>query len=100
MRWSGTLNNYPLHLIKAHLIAAPVVELRRAGAGMVRHFGGFFKCPAVFQVCRNTGRPERVIADFRLDPRRYRAAADHLIGVCLGQGGYCELPGAPAYGAE
>jgi hypothetical protein len=35
------LNRNPLHLVEAHLVAPAIVELRRAGRGLVRHGGGF-----------------------------------------------------------
>jgi hypothetical protein len=37
------LNNDPLDLIEANLIAPAIVELRRTRRGMVRHGGGFFQ---------------------------------------------------------
>jgi hypothetical protein len=38
-----TSNQNPLHLIKAHLVAAAVVELRGARRRMVRHCRGLFQ---------------------------------------------------------
>jgi hypothetical protein len=61
-------------------------ELRRACRGMVRHGGGVFERPAVLQIGRDSGRPERVIADFGGDVGRRGAAADHGIGIGLRQG--------------
>jgi hypothetical protein len=56
-------NRNPLDFIKVHLIALAIVELRRAGRGVVRHGGGVFERAAVFQVRRDPGRTEGVIAD-------------------------------------
>jgi hypothetical protein len=63
---------------------------------MVRHHGGPFEGAAVLEIGRDPGRPERVIADFRLDARRRGAPSDYRIGVRLGQGGRRQLLGAAA----
>ena len=52
---------------------------------MVRHGGGLFERAAVLEIGRDPGRPERVVADLRLDVGRRRAAADHGVGIGLGQ---------------
>jgi hypothetical protein len=51
-----------------------------------RHLLNEFASPAITQVLSNPGRPERVIADPRLDPRYHCAPADHPIDVRLGEG--------------
>src|SRR5258708_4573202 len=69
----STLNRNPLHLVEAHVVAPAIVGLRGAGRGVVRHRGGVFQRAAVFQIRRDTGRPEGVIADLRLDAGLARA---------------------------
>src|ERR1700723_536051 len=79
-------NQYPLDLIEAHLIAATVVELRRTGAGVVRHGCGFLQRATVLEICRDAGSPETMVADLGLDAGRLSAPANHRMGVSLGQG--------------
>ena len=54
---------------------------------MVRHHGGLLERAAVFQVGGDSGRPEGVVPDLRLDAGRRGAPSDHGVGVRLGQGG-------------
>jgi hypothetical protein len=61
-------NRNPLHFVEAHLVAPAIVELRGAGRGVVRHGGRIFERAAVFQIGRDAGRPEGVIADWVLMP--------------------------------
>jgi hypothetical protein len=44
------------HLIERHLVAAPVIELRRPRAGVVGHGSGLFESTAILQICRDTSR--------------------------------------------
>jgi hypothetical protein len=93
-------NEYPLHLVEAHLVAAAVVKLRRARRGVVRHGSGLFERPAVLQIGGDAGRAEAVIPDFRRNTGGDRAPPDHGIGIGLGQGGQGELARASAYRAK
>src|ERR1017187_7372142 len=93
-------DQYPFDLIEAHLVAPPVIELRRPGAGMVGHGRGLLQRPAVLEIGRDAGRPETVVADLGLDPGRLGAPANHLVGVGLGQGTAGELARAAADGAK
>ncbi len=47
-----------------------IVELGHAGAGMVRHGGGFLQRAAVLQVGRDPRRPEAVVAQLGRDTDR------------------------------
>ena len=49
------------------LIGPPVIELRRAGGGMVRHLRGLFEFAAILQIGGDAGAPEGMIADGRLN---------------------------------
>ena len=89
-----------LHLIKRHFVAAAVVKLRRAGAGVVRHDGGFLQAAAVLEIGGDAGRPEAVVSGLGRDPGGGHAALDHRVGVRLGEGGRGELAGAAPNGAE
>ena len=53
----------PLHLVEAEFLAPPVVELRRARAGVVRHLRRLLQRAAVLQIRRDPGRAEAVIAN-------------------------------------
>ncbi len=89
------LNTDPLDLIEAHLIPPPVIELRRAAAGMVGHRPRFFQRTAVIEIGGNAGSPEGVIGRLGQDAdRRRHAAADHIIGVLLGRERVAELASA------
>jgi transposase len=90
----------PLHLIEAKFLAPPVIELRRAGAGVVRHLRRLLQRPAIFQVRRDAGRAETVVAEFGGNAGRRRAPADHRVGIRLGQGCARQQCGAAADGAE
>jgi len=64
---------YALHLVERHFLGAPIVKLRRAGAGMVRHLRGLLKRPAVLEIRGNARSPKRVIADLgRISAARAR----------------------------
>ena len=78
-------NQNALHLVQAHVVAPPVVELGCPRGGVVRHGGGLFERAAVLEIGRDARRPKRVIADFRPDIGRCRAAADHGVGIGLGK---------------
>src|ERR1700730_17331588 len=90
----------PLDLIEAPRVAAAIVELRRAGRGMVRHRRSLFEGAAVLEIGGDPGRPEAVIAELGFNPSRRRAPTDHRIGVRLRQHGARELAGASADRAE
>ena len=84
-------NEYPLHLVERDFLGAAVVKLRRARRGMVRHLRGAFERPAVFEVSRDAGRPERVVADARKDISGFGAPLDHRVGVRLWEGSAGQL---------
>ena len=86
----------PLDFIQRHVVRPPIIELGGTGAGVVRHCGRFFQRAAVLEVSGNPGRPKRVIADQGGDASGLRSAADHGVGVGLGQGRASELIGAAA----
>jgi len=93
-------NQYPLHLVERHFLGAAVVELRGAGAGVVRHLRGAFESAAVFEGRRNARRPKRMVAHARDDASGFRAPLNHRVGVRLGQGIARELAGRAAVGLE
>jgi hypothetical protein len=80
-------NHHALDLIEREFTAPPVIELRGARAGMVRHAGRLLERAAVFQVGGDPGRAEAVIADLCANAGRGGAPSDHEVGVGLGQGG-------------
>jgi hypothetical protein len=90
----------PFDLIEAQIVAPPVIELRRPGAGMIGHCGGFLQRAAVLEICCDAGRPETVVADLGLDHGRLDALANHLIGVGLRQRTANELARAATDGAK
>ena len=53
---------------------------------MIGHRSGLFQRAAVLEIGGDAGGAEGVVADLRLDPGGAGAAADHLIGIGLGQG--------------
>src|ERR1700691_474232 len=77
-------NEYPLHLVERHFLGAPIVELRRPRAGVVRPLRGLLKRPAVLEVGGDAGRPKRVVPDLGRDVGRFGAPLDHRVGVGLG----------------
>jgi hypothetical protein len=93
-------NEYSLHLVERHLLGPPVVKLRRARAGVVRHLRGFFERAAVLQISGDAGRAESMIADARGDTGGTGAPLDHRIGVRLGQGSAGQLAGRAAVSLE
>ena len=68
---SRPLAENALDLVQADLIIAAVVELGGAGRGAVGDHRGFLERAAVLQVSRDAGSPEGVVADFRLNARRW-----------------------------
>lgn len=48
---------------------------------MICHMGGSLQRPAIFQIGRDAGGPERVIADQRVDARGSCPPADHGKGA-------------------
>jgi hypothetical protein len=87
MRLSAPSNPDLLHLVEGHVVAAAVVELRRAGAGVVCHDSGFFQAAAVLQIGGDAGRPEAVVSGLGRNSGTGHAALDHRMGVRLGEGG-------------
>ena len=55
---STNSNEYPIDLIERHFLRPPVVKLRRASRGMVRHLRGAFECPAVLEASRDSPSPD------------------------------------------
>jgi hypothetical protein len=47
---NADLNEYPLHLVEGDFLRSPIIELRRACRGMVRHLRGALQRAAVFQI--------------------------------------------------
>jgi len=90
----------PLYLIKADFLVPAVVELRRTRAGVVGHPRRLLQRAAVFQIRRDAGRPETVIAELGGDAGRRRPPPDHRVGVGLGQGRSRQQPSATADGAK
>ena len=60
-------DHHALNLIKAHLVAPPVVELGGTRAGVIGHRGRRLKRPAVLEVGRDARRTEAVVADLGHD---------------------------------
>ncbi len=85
-----------LHLIKRHFVMAAVVELRRTGAGVVRHHSGFLQAAAILEIDRDAGRSESVVSGLCCNPCGDHAALDHR----MGEGGSRELVGSAHNGAE
>ena len=52
------LKDYPLDLIKRHVVRSAIIELRRARAGVVRHQSRIFKRSAELPKHRDPRRPE------------------------------------------
>jgi hypothetical protein len=63
---------------------------------VVRHDGGSFERAAVLEICRDACRPERVVANLRLNVGGRSAAADHGVGIGLGQRRPCQSISPPA----
>src|ERR1700677_3760026 len=82
---SSDSNPDPLHLIEAEFLAPAIIQLRRARAGMVRHLRRLFQRAAVFQIGRDSGCPETVVAQPGRNAGRRRTSADNGIRVPLGQ---------------
>jgi hypothetical protein len=59
-----------------------------------------FQLAAVLHIGGDTGRPESMITDARLDAGRFRATADDAVGVLLEEGIGCKLAGLAACAAE
>jgi hypothetical protein len=97
---SSFVHTLPLDLVEADFLVPVVVDLRRARAGMVRHLRRLLQGAAVLQIRRDPGRTETVIAQPGRNAGIRRGAADHRIGVPLGQGRVRQQPGAAADGSE
>jgi hypothetical protein len=93
-------NENPLHLVERHFLGSAVVELRRAGAGVVRHLRGLLKRPAVFEIRRHARRPKRMVAYLGRDLRAARAPLNHHVGIRLRQWITRELASRGAIGLE
>src|SRR5271167_1249230 len=70
----------PFHLVERHLLGAPVIELRRPRARMVRHLRGALQRPAVLEVGGDAHRPKRVVADLGGDLGCPRPPLDQRVG--------------------
>lgn len=66
------------NLTQASQILAPVVELRSARVGMVRHVLGGLQRPAIMQEHRDARAPKGVVAEFLAQPRCSAAGLDHI----------------------
>ena len=80
------LHSDPFDLVEADLVLLSVIELRRAGAGMISHRGGVFQRAAVLQVGGDPGRPEAMVADPGADAGCQGASLHHETGIGLGAG--------------
>jgi len=76
-------NPYLLVLVKRNLVASPVIELRGARRGMIRHLLRMLECSVMLQVGGDAGRAHHMVADERFDSRRFCTSADHAKGVLL-----------------
>ena len=61
-------------LVETNLVAPAIVELRGARRRVVRHHRGLFQRAAVFEVSRDSRRPEAVVPEFGGDASRRRGA--------------------------
>jgi hypothetical protein len=66
--------------------APVVVELGCAGGGVISHRCRILQGAAVFQIRRNPGRAEAMVADPGIDAGRSGAALDHGVGIGAGKG--------------
>jgi hypothetical protein len=57
-----------LHLVQAHDVGLPIIELGRARALMRGHLPGLIQIPAIGEVDHDLGCPERVAANVGLNP--------------------------------
>src|SRR5688500_15604338 len=80
-RWRS--NRDLLHFIKAHVIAAPVVEPRRPWRLMRGDLLRHLQTTAILEVRGNARGPKRVTANFRLDAGRLGSPANHPVGIRL-----------------
>ena len=60
----------------------------------------YFQLAAVFQIRRDAGRAESMIANPRFDAGRFRASADDAVSILLEKGIGCKLTGLAAGAAE
>ena len=90
----------PLNFIERDFVIAAVVEFGRPRRFMVGDLLRNFQLAAVFQIRRNAGRAEGMIADAGFDAGRFCAAADDAVGVLLEEGIGCQLAGFAAGTAE
>lgn len=59
------------NLIEADVVTPPVIKLRGAGAGMVRHSSDIFLRAAVLEIGRDPGGPKTVISHLGHNPGRH-----------------------------
>src|SRR6266481_1584083 len=85
-RGSFALKPDALNLVLGEPLLGAVVELGRTRALMRRHFLRVLERAAVGEIGGNPGGAKRVATDFRRDPGRLGAAADHAPGVGLVHG--------------
>jgi hypothetical protein len=98
-RQPGRRRKHPLYvdalnLIEADVVASPVVKLRGARGGVIGHRRRILQRAAAFQVRRDAGCAERVVADRRANPGRLGTAPHHRIGVRLRQRPRAQMPRA------
>jgi len=79
------LNSHLAVFIKRGRIASPVVKLRRAGVGVVRHFPSFGQRTVALQVISNARGAHGVIADAGFDARPLRMALYQPVCILLRQ---------------
>src|SRR5260370_24449289 len=94
------LDGDSMNFIERDFVIAAVVELGCPWRFMVGDLLCHFQLAAVFQIRRDAGRAESMIADPRFDACRFRAPADDAVGVLLEEGIGCKLSGLAAGGAE
>ena len=76
----------PLHLIEAYVVAPSIVELGGARACMIGHGGGVLECITILQVSGDARGSETVIVDLGREAGSESAAANHRVGIRLGEG--------------
>src|SRR5260221_2583322 len=94
------LDGDSLNFIERDFVSAAVVEFGCPWRFMVGDLLCHFQLAGVFQIRRDAGRAESMIADPRFDACRFRAPADDAVGVLLEEGIGCKLSGLAAGGAE
>jgi hypothetical protein len=89
-----------LYLVERNLVLPAVIKLGCPRRFVVSDLLGDFEFAAVFEIRRDPGGAEGMVANPRFDTGRFRAPADDAMGVLLEEGVACKLPGLAAGGAE